>query len=118
MWHVSSRSGVATLRTAIHLLLLLLLTYLLTNLHAQNIGEIWMYDSKDMRADRQTRSPQKNTPLPNSLNLVCFNYTFCRQLCDKNERRKQKLMHLFVQQQQEVGDVSFSERLDQRRQMQ
>jgi len=40
-------------------------------------------------------------------------------MCDKNERRKQKLMHLFVQQQQEeVGDVSFSERLDQRRQMQ
>jgi len=32
MWHVSSRSGVATLRTAIHLLLtyLLLITYLLT----------------------------------------------------------------------------------------
>ena len=27
MWHVSSRSGVATLRTAIHLLHLLLLTY-------------------------------------------------------------------------------------------
>ena len=27
MWHVSSRNGVATLRTAIHLLL----TYLLTN---------------------------------------------------------------------------------------
>ena len=30
MWHVSSRSGVATLRTAIHLLLTYLLTYLLT----------------------------------------------------------------------------------------
>ena len=30
MWHVSSRSGVATLRTAIHLLLTFLLTYLLT----------------------------------------------------------------------------------------
>ena len=29
MWHVSSRSGVATLRTAIHLLLTYLLTYLL-----------------------------------------------------------------------------------------
>ena len=28
-WHVSSRSGVATLRTAIHLLLTYLLTYLL-----------------------------------------------------------------------------------------
>ena len=28
MWHVSSRSGVATLRTAIHLLLTYLLTYL------------------------------------------------------------------------------------------
>ena len=28
MWHVSSRSGVATLRTAIHLLLTCLLTYL------------------------------------------------------------------------------------------
>jgi len=28
MWHVSSRSGVATLRTAIHLLLTHLLTYL------------------------------------------------------------------------------------------
>ena len=27
MWHVSSRSGVATLRTAIHLLLTYLLTY-------------------------------------------------------------------------------------------
>jgi len=31
VWHVSSRSGVATLRTAIHLLLTYLLTYLLTN---------------------------------------------------------------------------------------
>ena len=31
MWHVSSRSGVATLRTAIHLLL----TYLLTYTHAR-----------------------------------------------------------------------------------
>jgi len=31
MWHVSSRSGVVTLRTAIHLLLTYLLTYLLTN---------------------------------------------------------------------------------------
>jgi len=30
MWHVSSRSGVATLRTAIHLLLTYLLTYKLT----------------------------------------------------------------------------------------
>jgi len=30
MWHVSSRSGVATLRTAIHLLLTYLLTYLFT----------------------------------------------------------------------------------------
>ena len=30
VWHVSSRSGVATLRTAIHLLLTYLLTYLLT----------------------------------------------------------------------------------------
>jgi len=29
IWHVSSRSGVATLRTAIHLLLTYLLTYLL-----------------------------------------------------------------------------------------
>ena len=29
MWHVSSRSGVATLRTAIHLLLTYLLTYFL-----------------------------------------------------------------------------------------
>ena len=29
MWHVSSRSGVATLRIAIHLLLSYLLTYLL-----------------------------------------------------------------------------------------
>jgi len=29
MWHVSSRSGVAILRTAIHLLLTYLLTYLL-----------------------------------------------------------------------------------------
>jgi len=28
MWHVTSRSGVATLRTAIHLLLTYLLTYL------------------------------------------------------------------------------------------
>jgi len=28
MWHVSSRSGVATVRTAIHLLLTYLLTYL------------------------------------------------------------------------------------------
>jgi len=28
MWHVSSRSGVATLRTATHLLLTYLLTYL------------------------------------------------------------------------------------------
>ena len=27
MWHVSSRSGVATLRTAVHLLLTYLLTY-------------------------------------------------------------------------------------------
>ena len=27
MWHVSSRSGVATLRTAIHMLLTYLLTY-------------------------------------------------------------------------------------------
>jgi len=32
MWHVSSRSGVAALRTAIHLLLTYLLTYLLTAL--------------------------------------------------------------------------------------
>ena len=32
MWHVSSRSGVATLRTAIHLLLTYLLTYLLSTL--------------------------------------------------------------------------------------
>jgi len=31
MWHVSSRSGVATLRTAIQLLLTYLLTYLLQN---------------------------------------------------------------------------------------
>ena len=31
MWHVSSRSGVATLRTAIHLLLAYLLTYKKTN---------------------------------------------------------------------------------------
>jgi len=31
MWNVSSRSGVATLRTAIHLLLTYLLTYLLTH---------------------------------------------------------------------------------------
>jgi len=30
MWHVSSRTGVATWRTAIHLLLTYLLTYLLT----------------------------------------------------------------------------------------
>ena len=30
MWRVSSRGGVATLRTAIHLLLTYLLTYLLT----------------------------------------------------------------------------------------
>jgi len=30
MWYVSSRSGVATLRTAIHLLFTYLLTYLLT----------------------------------------------------------------------------------------
>ena len=29
MWHVSSRTGVATLRTAIHLLLTYLITYLL-----------------------------------------------------------------------------------------
>ena len=35
MWHVSSRSGVATLQTAIHLLLTYLLTYLLTS------GTIW-----------------------------------------------------------------------------
>ena len=32
IWHVSSRSGVATLRTAIHLLLTYLITYLLTYL--------------------------------------------------------------------------------------
>jgi len=35
MWHVSSRSGVATLRTAIHLLL----TYLLTVFAAQECGQ-------------------------------------------------------------------------------
>ena len=35
MWHVSSRSGVATLRTAIHLLL----TYLLTYLHTIQVSE-------------------------------------------------------------------------------
>ena len=33
MWHVSSRSGVATLRTAIHLLLI----YLLTLQHAATV---------------------------------------------------------------------------------
>ena len=33
MWHVSSRSGVATLRTAIHLLLAYLLSYLHTTLN-------------------------------------------------------------------------------------
>ena len=42
VWHVSSRSGVATLRTAIHLLLTYLLPYLLTStaavgLHSSNI---------------------------------------------------------------------------------
>jgi len=36
MWHVSSRSGVATLRTAIHLLLTYLLTYLRSH-HSHNI---------------------------------------------------------------------------------
>ena len=33
MWHVSSRSGVATLRTAIHLLLTYLLTYVCLSRH-------------------------------------------------------------------------------------
>jgi len=33
MWHVSSRSGVATLRTAIHLLLNYFLTYLQVAIH-------------------------------------------------------------------------------------
>jgi len=36
MWHVSSRSGVATLRTAVHLLLTYLLTYLHTHTHTFN----------------------------------------------------------------------------------
>jgi len=36
MWHVSSRSGVATLRTAIHLLLTYLLT--LTSLHSLGVS--------------------------------------------------------------------------------
>jgi len=38
MWHVSSRSGVATLRTAIHLLLTYLLTYLLCARVQQTAG--------------------------------------------------------------------------------
>ena len=40
MWHVSSRSGVATLRTAIHLLLTYLLTYSGMVIHTQqkNVG--------------------------------------------------------------------------------
>jgi len=39
MWHVSSRSGVATLRTAIHLLLITyLLTYLLTTLCHRSVA--------------------------------------------------------------------------------
>jgi len=33
MWHVSTRSGVATSRTAIHLLLTYLLTYSIRELH-------------------------------------------------------------------------------------
>jgi len=36
MWHVSSRSGVATLRTAIHSLLL---TYFQTELHQKNVQQ-------------------------------------------------------------------------------
>ena len=39
MWHVSSRSGVATLRTAIHLLLTYFLTYLLIPLRLAGLGE-------------------------------------------------------------------------------
>ena len=39
MWHVSSRSGVATLRTAIHLLLTYLLTYYLAiTLHVTSVA--------------------------------------------------------------------------------
>ena len=37
MWHVSSRSGVATLRTAIHLLLTYLLTYIHTHARARTV---------------------------------------------------------------------------------
>ena len=42
MWHVSSRSGVATLRTAIHLLLTYLLTYYYLNIYWTDLHEICM----------------------------------------------------------------------------
>ena len=47
MWHVSSRSGVATLRTAMHLLLTYLLTYLPTpstatrRAHGRKLPRCW-----------------------------------------------------------------------------
>ena len=47
MWHMSSRSGVATLLTAIHLLLTYLLTFIPAHIYALNsrVATVFFYNS-------------------------------------------------------------------------
>ena len=77
MWHVSSRSGVSTLRTAIHLLL----TYLLTRKTVCDTGlrsfvNGWITTSEERRAARHTIStkPKSGPRCPKVQQSLCFRF--------------------------------------------
>jgi len=91
MWHVSSRGGVATLRTAIHLLL----TYLLTvSLVARRPSSLSRYGVRYCRAKLTTRcddgctvygknvqllTPELRTEFKNKVPLVLDTWIYTRQ---------------------------------------
>jgi len=71
MWHVSSRSGVTTLRTAIHLLLTYLLTYarvlIVSETHVGDVGDAEQRHERKYADDSDMHADRPNTPATTTL---------------------------------------------------
>ena len=84
MWHVSSRSGVATLRTAMHLVL----TYLLITAAKQKSYQTAHCNIKSAVLTLLISSSVAVTQECNGLNRMILSNTRLLQNCDRQENRK------------------------------
>ena len=91
-WHVSSRSGVATLRTAIHLLL----TYLLhqsLNHRVSQAAEYWLRDELYRRCILTIRNTGIITKLNHHMGICTFE---TRQLVEKNTTQHESVRKIIT----------------------